>query len=57
MTVLTIPQVEGVPAIFVFYCARCKHTEIKVQEDDGVALGIQSAPMARISPWGRPELF
>ena len=57
MTVLAIPQVEGVPAIFGFYCARCKHTEIKVQEDDGVALGIQSAPMARISPWGRPELF
>jgi hypothetical protein len=33
LTVLNIPQVEGVSAIFVFYCARCKHAEIKVQED------------------------
>ena len=30
--VRTIPHVEGVPEIFVFYCARCKHAETKVQE-------------------------
>ena len=28
--VRTIPHVEGVPEIFVFYCARCKHVETKV---------------------------
>jgi len=28
----TITHVEEVPTIFVFYCARCKHAETKVQE-------------------------
>ena len=27
-----IAHVEGVPEIFVFYCARCKHAETKMQE-------------------------
>ena len=30
--VRTIAHVEGVPEIFVFYCAHCKHAETKVQE-------------------------
>jgi hypothetical protein len=30
--VRTIPYVEGVPEIVVFYCKRCKHAETKVLE-------------------------
>ena len=30
--VRTIPHVEGVPEIFVFYCARCKRTETRTPE-------------------------
>src|SRR5262249_46550141 len=28
----TITHVDEVPALFVFYCASCKHEEMKVQE-------------------------
>src|SRR5262245_26527434 len=31
--VRTLPHIEGVPEIFVFYCERCKQAETKVQEN------------------------
>lgn len=30
--VKTLPHLGGLPEIFVFYCARCKQAETKVQE-------------------------
>jgi len=28
----TIPHIAGLPELFVFYCARCKQAETKMQE-------------------------
>jgi hypothetical protein len=30
----TIPQLGGLPALIVFYCARCNHAETKEQQRD-----------------------
>ena len=30
--VKTIPQIGGLPELFVFYCSRCRQAETKIQE-------------------------
>ena len=33
--VKTIPQIGGLPELFVFYCSRCRQAETKLQEMAG----------------------